>query len=196
MIAAAILYRRCPTLRASGHLRNRLPSLEHDAAIVLAAASVPDAATLETHHLAALALSAVSAAARLADDFAAVWSRTPLKALVLAHSDIFMDDFERFYDFLGAKLLNVISLKALLALELHAWDPKGLAISYTGLQVRTGAVDAERVPARQGEEVLRQIVLVAAGTRFTPRFDWVSNNVKVILVNVNGCLFNYQFRVD
>ena len=110
-----------------------------------------------------------------------------------------MDDFKRFNHFFGAKLLNVICLKALLALELHAWDPKGLAICYTGLQVGTGAVDAERVPAGQCEEVLGQIVLVAAGTRFAPGFDWVSNNVKVILVNVNGCLFIFfipQFRVD
>ena len=78
MIAAPILYRRCPTLRASGHLRNRLPSLEHEAAIDLATAVVPDAAALETHFLAALALSAVAAAARLANNLATVWLRTPL----------------------------------------------------------------------------------------------------------------------
>ena len=68
----------------------------------------------------------------------------------------------------------------LFALVLHAWDFDRLAISHSGCEMVTGAVQTKLVPTLERKEVFLSVVFIARAAVLASFTDWLgADTVKV-----------------
>jgi len=143
------------------------PEFECNRSFILTFASVPNASTLETIFLATFTNDPIVTASWFAHYFTTVRSCTPLELAVLTDTNILLDNFKLLSHFPRAKLLNLLSIKKLFALELHARQFHGFTWLNPCLEMISVTVNAESMAALKSEEVISFIVWIAAVARFT-----------------------------
>lgn len=161
VIAASFFVCRDPAAWTPGDWVDRLPRLECQTALVLAAALVPLVAAFEAHGLPTLAGRLVPTPAGLANRQPAVRPRTPLEVPVFADAHVFFNNSESLCHFIGAEQLHMTLCELLFALGDHARNLDCLAGLDSRRQMVSSAVLAESVTAVECEEVGRSVHLIA-----------------------------------
>ena len=160
---------------------------------------MPGIPTLETYLLTTSTHGLIFAAAGFLDNVFAVWSRTPLFALVFAYFKIFLDGFVFSLDFFWAKLLDLFDREFFPAELLRARYTVYFLHRNQNFEVVRDTIDAEVMVAFQSKEVSRAVIFIANVahlSRFTSLTGLSGRTIDVTqILDQGGTTIYYKRRI-